>query len=52
MDWYDLVLIGLSIGVALLGAAMIKFFGSDLAARTVWSFAFPRGYSRTLRVKS
>ena len=40
MDWFDLVLIGMSIGVAVLGTAMIKFFGSDLVARTIWSLGF------------
>jgi hypothetical protein len=49
MDWFDLVLIGLSIGVAVGGTAMIKLFGSDLAARTVWSVLPPHRYTHALR---
>ena len=50
MDWFDLVLIGMSIGVAVLGTAMIKFFGSDLVARTIWRSLGFVGYPRGLRV--
>lgn len=50
MDWFDLVLIGLSLGVALVGAAMIKFLGSDLAARTIWDALRPHRYTRAMRV--
>lgn len=53
MDWFDLALIGLAFGVAVLSFAAIKFFGSDLAARTIWSRTVPRTkvpYPRSLRV--
>jgi hypothetical protein len=50
MDWFDFGLIGLSIGWAVLGAAMIKFCGSDLAARTIWSVLPPHRYTRAMRV--
>ena len=49
MDWFDLVLVGLSIGVVASGAAMVKFLGSDLAARTIWSALPPHRYTRGLR---
>ena len=49
MDWFDLVLIGMAVAVAIGGAAMIKFLSSDLAARTIWTMVPSGRYPPLLR---